>query len=92
MTFCVPGLVPVQINGQPIVKGRKITAFSNAEEDAVQLSSSMPFMLETKLIEQGGQFTAAPLWEKHVVVGSVIESKVDHMHRNLSMHRDKQRI
>ncbi|KAK3711508.1 hypothetical protein RRG08_007453, partial [Elysia crispata] len=63
------GLVPVQINGQPIVKGRKITAFSNAEEDAIQLSSSMPFMLETKLKEQGGQFTAAPLWEKHVVVG-----------------------
>ncbi|KAK3796963.1 hypothetical protein RRG08_007454 [Elysia crispata] len=64
------GFVPVQINNdQPIVKGRKITAFSNAEEDAIQLSSSMPFMLETKLKEQGGQFTAAPLWEKHVVVG-----------------------
>ncbi|GFS16559.1 thiamine biosynthesis protein ThiJ [Elysia marginata] len=62
------GLVPVKINGEPIVKGRKVTAFSNAEEDAMQLSSAMPFMLETKLKEQGGQFAAAALWQNHVVV------------------------
>ncbi|GFS24058.1 thiamine biosynthesis protein ThiJ [Elysia marginata] len=62
------GLVPVLVNGEPIVKGCKITSFSNAEEDALDLSSHMPFMLESKLKEQGGDFSAADLWEKHVVV------------------------
>lgn len=62
------GLVPVKVDGKPIVYGRKVTAFSNAEEDVMQLSSSMPFMLETKLREQGGLYKAADLWQKNVMV------------------------
>ncbi|RUS70319.1 hypothetical protein EGW08_021916 [Elysia chlorotica] len=64
----IVSLVPVRINGEPIVKGRKLTSFSNAEEDSMQLSSLMPFMLETRLKEQGAQYTAATPWQKHVVV------------------------
>ncbi len=40
-------------NGKPVVNGKRISAFTNAEEDAVGLSDVMPFMLETKLEELG---------------------------------------
>lgn len=42
-------------NGDSILKGRKVSAFTNAEEDAVGLSDEMPFMLETKLEELGAE-------------------------------------
>uniref|UniRef100_A0A6B2LH03 DJ-1/PfpI domain-containing protein n=1 Tax=Arcella intermedia TaxID=1963864 RepID=A0A6B2LH03_9EUKA len=63
------GLVPVKLSsGESIVKGKKVTSFSNKEEDAVGLSPAMPFMLESKLKELGGEFSAAELWQAHVVV------------------------
>ena len=46
-------------NGQPLVKGHKLTCFSNQEEDITKLSPAMPFMLETALIDKGGHFIAA---------------------------------
>ncbi|XP_005095151.1 glutathione-independent glyoxalase HSP31 [Aplysia californica] len=63
------GLVPVKLsNGESIVKGKNVTSFTNAEEDAVQLSQYMPFMLETKLKELGANFQPAGLFEEKVVV------------------------
>ena len=51
------GLVgPVDQNGEPIVKGKNISAFTNSEEDAVELTDVVPFLLETKLIELGAHF------------------------------------
>lgn len=43
----------VDANGKPIVKGRSIATFSNAEEDELGLRDVMPFMLETKLRSLG---------------------------------------
>ncbi|CAG5129762.1 unnamed protein product [Candidula unifasciata] len=63
------GLVPVKLsNGDPLVKGKKVTSFTNAEEDAVDLSKYMPFMLETRLEELGATFSKADNWQEHVVV------------------------
>ena len=42
-------------DGSPFVKGRTITAFSNAEEVAVKLEREVPFLLETKLMQEGGR-------------------------------------
>ena len=50
------------------MKGKKVTSFTNSEEDAINLSSAMPFMLETRLKEHGADFNAAPDWEANVVV------------------------
>jgi len=36
-------------NGEHLLKDQEVTGFSNSEEDAVGLSSAMPFMLETEL-------------------------------------------
>jgi putative intracellular protease/amidase len=61
-------LVGVEIDGQPLVKGRRIAGFTNAEEDAVELSDAMPFLLETRLRELGAEFVAAPNFSANVVV------------------------
>lgn len=43
--------------GAPIVKGRKVTSFTNEEEKAVGLTDVVPFLLEDVLKEQGGDFS-----------------------------------
>lgn len=55
-------------NGSPLVAGKRIAAFTNEEEDAVQLTDSMPFMLQTKLETLGAEFVAAPKFSANVVV------------------------
>ena len=54
-------------NGDPIVKGRKVTGFTNQEEDAVGLTDVVPFLLEDVLIEQGGTFSKQGVFEPYVV-------------------------
>ncbi|GAA0450907.1 type 1 glutamine amidotransferase domain-containing protein [Alkalibacillus silvisoli] len=57
------GLVNVTYeDGTPIVKGKKITAFTDEEEKEMQLDIHMPFMLETKLREQGANFDRGDKW------------------------------
>ncbi|CZT20613.1 related to NonF protein, involved in nonactin biosynthesis [Ramularia collo-cygni] len=46
-------------DGSYLVNGNEVTGFTNAEEDQVQLSSVMPFMLETQLTKNGGKFVKA---------------------------------
>lgn len=55
-------LVNVTVDGVPLVKGKKITAFTDSEEKAVQLDSLMPFLLETRLRDLGADFVAAEDW------------------------------
>lgn len=63
------GLVNIKLsNGEYLVKGKKINAFSNEEEAAVKLEKVVPFLLENKLIERGGQFEKSGLWQSHVTV------------------------
>ncbi|KUI53737.1 Glyoxalase 3 [Cytospora mali] len=62
-------------DGTPLLKGREVTGFSNVEEDQVQLSPYMPFMMETELGKvSGGKYVKAaePWGEKVVVSGNVI--------------------
>lgn len=62
------GLVNVKLsNGKYLVAGRKIAAFTNAEEDAVELTAVVPFLLEDRLRERGAKFSKAALWQEHMV-------------------------
>ena len=54
-------------DGKPVVAGRKVTGFTNDEERAVELDSKMPFLLETRLRELGGEFTGAANFSEHVI-------------------------
>lgn len=55
-------------NGAPVVAGRKVTGFTNDEERAVELDDEMPFLLETRLREQGAEFIGASNFVEHIVV------------------------
>jgi putative intracellular protease/amidase len=54
-------------DGKPLVAGRKVTGFTNAEENAVGLSAVVPFMLESRLRELGGVFESGGDWQAHAV-------------------------
>jgi putative intracellular protease/amidase len=70
----VAGFINVKDNnGQPLVRGRSLTAFSNNEESMVGLTDKVPFLLETRLRELGARYTCAPNFQpKAVRDGNVI--------------------
>jgi len=55
-------------NGQPLVAGKRVSAFTNEEERAVKLDQVVPFLLADKLTERGAQHDPAPMWQSKVVV------------------------
>lgn len=61
-------LVGVEVDGAPLVKGRKVSAFTDSEEEATGLTDVVPFLLETRLRELGADFQAAGDWQPHAVV------------------------
>lgn len=56
-----------QPDGRPLVAGRHVTGFSNTEEEAVQLTKVVPFLVEDELRQQGGQYSKAQDFDEHVV-------------------------
>ena len=54
-------------DGEPFVKGKKLTSFSNSEEDAIQLNDKSPFLLESKLISLGALYSKGPDFASYVV-------------------------
>ncbi len=55
-------------SGEPLVVGKRISAFTDREEEVTQLGPDLPFLLESKLRELGAIFVAAPNWSSHVEV------------------------
>jgi len=51
---------PKAPNGDPLVKGRKVAAFTDSEEHAVGLENAVPFLLETRLKELGADHHKGP--------------------------------
>ena len=49
-------------NGEPLVKGKKVTGFSNTEEEAVGLTNVVPFLLEDELRKLGGHYSKEDDW------------------------------
>lgn len=54
-------------NGDPLVKGKKVTGFANTEEEAVKLTDVVPFLLEDELKEKGGLYSKGADWSSYVV-------------------------
>lgn len=55
-------------NGDPLVKGRTVTGFSNGEEAAVALTDVVPFLIEDTFIAQGANYQKSPDWTPNVVI------------------------
>lgn len=53
-------------NGEPLVKGKEVTGFSNTEEEAVQLTAVVPFLLEDELVKLGGTYSKGADWASYV--------------------------
>jgi len=62
-------LVNVKLSdGSYLVNGKKLAAFTNKEEDEVQGTDIVPFLLETALVNDGALHQEAPNWSKNVIV------------------------
>src|SRR3954470_18163985 len=53
--------------GVPLVKGKRVTGFTNGEEEAVQLTKVVPFLVEDELKRIGGRYEKAPNWESFAI-------------------------
>ncbi|MDK1492325.1 type 1 glutamine amidotransferase domain-containing protein [Sinorhizobium sp. 7-81] len=58
----------VTYQGQPIVKGKRVTGFTNSEEEAVQLTDVVPFLVEDELKRLGGRYEKAADWADFTIV------------------------
>jgi putative intracellular protease/amidase len=54
-------------DGTPLVKGKKVTGFTNTEEAAVQLTTIVPFLIEDMLTENGGIYSKKEDWAAYVI-------------------------
>ena len=52
--------------GAPLVRGKRVTGFSNTEEAAVGLTDVVPFLVEDMLRGNGGDYRRAEDWNSHV--------------------------
>jgi putative intracellular protease/amidase len=63
-----PGVLHrVRYKGESIVKGKRVTGFANSEEEAVQLTKVVPFLVEDELKRLGGRYEKGPDWQSFVV-------------------------
>jgi len=59
-------------NGEPLVKGKDLTGFSDSEEEAVQLTKIVPFLLEDELKKLGANYSKGPDWGSYVKVDGLL--------------------
>ena len=62
------GLVlATRVDGTPLVRGRRVAAFTDAEETAAGLTNVVPFLLESRMRALGAVVVSAPLWADNAV-------------------------
>lgn len=54
-------------DGKPLVSGKRVTGFTNTEEEAVGLTKVVPFLVEDMLKELGGRYEKAGDWASFVI-------------------------
>ena len=57
----------VKVKGEYLVKGKKVTGFTNEEEEAVGLTKVVPFLLEDALTQNGAKFSKIANWQPYAV-------------------------
>ena len=57
---------------EPLVKNKRVTGFTNTEEEAVKLSEIVPFLLEDELKNKGGIYSKKADWASYAVVDGLL--------------------
>ncbi len=55
------------LDGKPLVEGKKVTGFTNTEEEGMGLTKVVPFLVEDELLAKGGLYFKGPDLEPYVV-------------------------
>src|ERR1700690_684182 len=64
-----PGVLRhVTYQGEPLVRGKRVTGFTNEEEEEMQLTHVVPFLLEDELMRLGATFEKVADWQPFFVV------------------------
>ena len=64
-----PGVLRhVTYNGAPLVKGKRVTGFTNEEEEEMKLTHVVPFLVEDELLRLGAIFEELANWHPFFVV------------------------
>ena len=64
-----PGVLRhVKYNGEPLVKGKHVTGFTDGEEEEVQLTHVVPFLVEDELLRLGAIYEKVRNWQPFSVV------------------------
>jgi putative intracellular protease/amidase len=59
-----PGVLRhVKFQGEPLVKGKRVTGFTDEEEEGVQLTHVVPFLVEDELKRLGAKFEKVAPWQ-----------------------------
>lgn len=68
-----PGILRhVTYKGAPLVKNKRVTGFTNSEEEAVHLTDVVPFLVEDELKRLGAHFEKAPDWQSFAIVDGLL--------------------
>ncbi len=57
-----------QADGKPLVSGKRVTGFTNTEEEGVGLTDVVPFLVEDMLKKNGGDYSKGDDWASYVLV------------------------
>ncbi|MEM1101756.1 MAG: type 1 glutamine amidotransferase domain-containing protein [Pseudomonadota bacterium] len=57
----------VDAEGKPVIAGRRVNGFTDAEEEAVGLTEAVPYLLETQLRAKGAIFEHGRVFEEYAV-------------------------
>jgi putative intracellular protease/amidase len=58
--------------GRPLVEGKRVTGFTNTEEEGVGLTKVVPYLVEDVLVAKGGKFERTDDWGVHVVTDGLL--------------------
>jgi putative intracellular protease/amidase len=59
-------------SGAPVARGKRVTGFTNGEEEAVGLTEVVPFLVEEMLKAKGGDYSKAADFAPHVVTDGLL--------------------
>jgi putative intracellular protease/amidase/catechol 2,3-dioxygenase-like lactoylglutathione lyase family enzyme len=63
-----PGVLRhVTYKGEPLVKGKRVTGFTNGEEEEAQLTKVVPFLVEDELLRLGATFEKKANWQPFAI-------------------------